>query len=146
MNVTRTFDLLDHLKEKFPQKTDILCEKVNGEWIKYSSQDYYKYSHYLAYGFAEMGLKPGDKVITISPNCPEWNFVDMALAMVKSFDRPKSAIFTSSLSTLFSRMFSGFRSRCAIPFAWRYAVAERTCWITLHASSSVNDPRFTISS
>lgn len=81
MNVTRTFDLLDHLVENFPQKNDILSEKVNGEWIKYSSQDYYKYSHYLAYGFAEIGLKPGDKVITISPNCPEWNFVDMALAM-----------------------------------------------------------------
>ena len=28
-----------------------------------------------------MGLQPGDKVITISGNCPEWNFMDMALAL-----------------------------------------------------------------
>lgn len=81
MEVTRTFDLLDHLVENYPQKADILCEKVNGEWIKYSSQDYYRYAHYLAYGFAELGMKQGDKVITISGNCPEWNFVDMALAL-----------------------------------------------------------------
>lgn len=81
MKVTRTFDLLDHLIENYPQKTDILAGKVNGEWVKYSSHDFYKYAHYLACGFAEMGLQPGDKVITISPNCPEWNFVDMALSM-----------------------------------------------------------------
>ncbi len=28
-----------------------------------------------------MGLKQGDRVITMSGNCPEWNFIDMALAM-----------------------------------------------------------------
>ena len=78
--ITRTFDLLDHLTTNYP-KDDILAGKVNGEWVKYSSHDYYKFAHYLAYGFCEIGLKPGDKVITISNNCPEWNFVDMALAM-----------------------------------------------------------------
>ncbi len=80
MEITRTFDLLDHLVANYP-KDDILAGKTNGEWVKYSSHDYYKYAHYLAYGFCEVGLQPGDKVITISPNCPEWNFVDMALAM-----------------------------------------------------------------
>ena len=78
--ITRIFDLLDHLVEKYP-KDDILAGKVNGEWVKYSSHDYYKYAHYLAYGLCEMGLKEGDRVITMSGNCPEWNFIDMALAM-----------------------------------------------------------------
>ncbi len=78
--ITRTFDLLDHLVENFP-KDDILAGKVNGEWVKYSSHDYYKYAHYLAYGLCEMGLKEGDRVVTMSANCPEWNFIDMALAM-----------------------------------------------------------------
>ena len=62
-------------------KDDILAGKVNGEWVKYSSHDYYKYAHYLAYGLCEMGLKQGDRVVTMSANCPEWNFIDMALAM-----------------------------------------------------------------
>ena len=80
MEVTRTFDLLDHLVANHP-KEDILAGKVNGEWVKYSCNDYYKYAHYMACGLLEVGLQPGDKVITISQNCPEWNFVDMALAM-----------------------------------------------------------------
>ena len=80
VEITRTFDLLDHLVEQYP-KDDILAGKVNGEWVKYSSHDYYKYAHYLAYGLCEMGLQEGDRVITMSGNCPEWNFIDMALAM-----------------------------------------------------------------
>lgn len=78
--ITRTFDLLDHLVERYP-KEDILAGKVNGEWVKYSSHDYYKYAHYLAYGLCEIGLKQGDRVVTMSANCPEWNFIDMALAL-----------------------------------------------------------------
>ena len=31
MEITRTFDLLDHLVTKFPDKPDILAGKVNGE-------------------------------------------------------------------------------------------------------------------
>ncbi|MBR1784757.1 MAG: long-chain fatty acid--CoA ligase [Bacteroidales bacterium] len=80
MEVTRTFDLLDHLVERFP-KDDLLAGKVNGEWVKYSSHDYYKYAHYLAYGLCEMGFEKGDRVVTMSANCPEWNFIDMALAL-----------------------------------------------------------------
>ncbi|MBR6844291.1 MAG: long-chain fatty acid--CoA ligase [Bacteroidales bacterium] len=78
--ITRTFDLLDHLVEQFP-KDDILAGKVNGEWVKYSSHDYYKYAHYMAYGLCEVGLQEGDRVLTMSANCPEWNFIDMALSM-----------------------------------------------------------------
>lgn len=80
MEITRTFDLLNHLVTNHP-KEDILAGKVDGEWVKYSSHDYFKYSHFLAYGLCEFGFKPGDKIITISGNCPEWNFMDMALAM-----------------------------------------------------------------
>ncbi|MCR5423479.1 MAG: long-chain fatty acid--CoA ligase [Bacteroidales bacterium] len=80
IEITRTFDLLDHLVANHP-KEDILANKENGEWVTYSSHDYYKYAHFLAYGFMSLGLQKGDRVITISGNCPEWNFVDMALAM-----------------------------------------------------------------
>lgn len=80
MEITRTFDLLNHLVANFP-KDDILAGKVDGEWVKYSSHDYLKYSHFLAYGLCEAGFNQGDKIITISGNCPEWNFMDMALAM-----------------------------------------------------------------
>lgn len=67
IEITRTFDLLDHLITNHP-KDDILAGKQSGEWVKYSCHDYYKYAHYLAYGFIEMGIDAGDRIVTISPN------------------------------------------------------------------------------
>lgn len=80
MEVTRTFDLLEKLVEVYP-KDDILSRKHNGEWIKFSSESYSRHSHLMSYAFLAIGLKPNDKVITISNNRPEWNFVDMGLTM-----------------------------------------------------------------
>ncbi len=80
MEVTRTFDLLDKLVKLYP-KDDILSRRHNGHWIKFSSESYSKHSHLMAYAFLAMGLKPKDKVITISNNRPEWNFVDMGLTL-----------------------------------------------------------------
>ncbi|NOZ47642.1 MAG: long-chain fatty acid--CoA ligase [Chlorobi bacterium] len=79
MNITRTFDLLENYKQNFP-KDDVLASKVNGEWKKYSINEYIENANFLSYGFIAYGLKKGDKVITVSNNRPEWNFVDMALS------------------------------------------------------------------
>ncbi|EKD31188.1 MAG: hypothetical protein ACD_77C00371G0007 [uncultured bacterium] len=80
MEVKRTFDILENLITQYP-KDDILSRRLNGKWIKFSSQDYYDYSHKLAYAFLAMGLKKDDKVITICANRPEWNFIDMGLTL-----------------------------------------------------------------
>jgi long-chain acyl-CoA synthetase len=80
MEVTRTFDLLEKLIKKFP-KDDILSRKTKEGWVKYSSQEYYDYSHKLAYAFLASGLQPDDKVISITNNRPEWNFTDMGLTL-----------------------------------------------------------------
>lgn len=39
MEVTRTFDILERLKKRFP-KDDILAGKHNGEWVRYSTTEY----------------------------------------------------------------------------------------------------------
>lgn len=80
MEVTRVFDLLEKLCTLYP-KEDILSRKVNGSWQKVSSKEYSTKSHDLAAGFLDMGLKKGDKVITVCNNRPEWNFIDMALGL-----------------------------------------------------------------
>ncbi|MFA6769553.1 MAG: long-chain fatty acid--CoA ligase [Bacteroidales bacterium] len=82
MEVTRTFDLLEKLVKVYP-KDDILSRKYNGKWIKYSSESYSRHSHLMAYAFLAIGLEPNDKVITISNNRPEWNFVDMGLTLAR---------------------------------------------------------------
>lgn len=81
MNITRTFDLLDRYKELYPMD-NALVGKENGEWVKYSSQDYINYSNWVSYGLLALGFKKGDKIATISNNRPEWNFVDMGMAQV----------------------------------------------------------------
>jgi len=80
MEVTRTFDLLDRYAEKYIID-DALAIKRNKRWEKFSSQDYIDNSHYFAYGLLELGYQAGDKVATVSSNRPEWNFIDMGLAL-----------------------------------------------------------------
>lgn len=80
MKITRLFDILDHLKEKY-RKPDIVCGRVNGEWRKYSVDEYIELSHVVASALLELGLQRGDKVATIMNNRPEWNFCDMGIMM-----------------------------------------------------------------
>jgi long-chain acyl-CoA synthetase len=81
MNIERTFDLLNRYKENFV-KEDALCGKKNGVWVKYSSGAYIDFSHNFSYGLLDLGIKKGDKIITVSNNRPEWNFADMGMSMI----------------------------------------------------------------
>ena len=77
---TRTFDYLEILKSNFP-KDDIFARCVKGEWQKVSVDQYISTSRSIAYGFMAMGLQPGEKIIVITPNRPEWNFIDMGTTL-----------------------------------------------------------------
>ncbi len=81
MELKRTFDILDHLLEICPDKSDMLCAKEKGDWVKYSVKDYAAMATLTSYGLLAMGLKKKDLVVTISNNRPEWNIMDMALSM-----------------------------------------------------------------
>lgn len=81
MEITRTFNLLDQIGEKYGNKEDMLAARNNGSWTKYSSEEYVKTSYAIAYGLMALGLKRGDKIVTISNNRPEWNFLDMGMSM-----------------------------------------------------------------
>jgi long-chain acyl-CoA synthetase len=87
MTVTRTFDLLEKYKEHL-SKEDSLCFKHNGVWIKYTSQEYINYSYNFCYGLYELGLRKGDKIITVSTNRPEWNFAEMGMSMIGIINVP----------------------------------------------------------
>ncbi|MCU4175740.1 AMP-dependent synthetase/ligase [Carboxylicivirga sp. N1Y90] len=81
MEIKRTFDLLDNLKQEF-NKPDILCAKRNGEWVKFSVTEYSEQARLFSLGLLALGLQKGDKIATVSNNRPEWNFVDMGMSMV----------------------------------------------------------------
>jgi long-chain acyl-CoA synthetase len=80
MTITRTFDLLDRYAT-LHNRNNVLNFKEKGAWRGYSAAEYIELSHSFAYGLMAMGLTRGDKIITISNNRPEWNFVDMGIAM-----------------------------------------------------------------
>ncbi|MDF1573854.1 MAG: long-chain fatty acid--CoA ligase [Bacteroidales bacterium] len=77
---TRTFDLLERFITSFPGK-NALSEKIEGKWKFYTSEDYNQISHQFALGLLELGFKKGDKIMTVTNNRPQWNFVDMGMSM-----------------------------------------------------------------
>lgn len=77
-NVTRIFDILDAAKEIYGNRT-ILATKKNGSWVEYNADQYIEYANNLSYGLLAMGIKPGDKIATVSSNRPEWNMIDMGV-------------------------------------------------------------------
>ena len=81
MEVTRTFDIIDRMLEKFPRE-DALCVKRNGKWEKFSTEEYKNHADWFSLGLLASGFKPNDKIVTISNNRPEWNFMDMGMSQV----------------------------------------------------------------
>jgi len=76
----RNFDLLERFTTKFTGR-NALAEKVGGKWKFYTSEDYSQIAHQFALGLLELGLKKGDKIMTVTNNRPQWNFVDMGMSM-----------------------------------------------------------------
>ena len=88
MEVTRLFDLLPHYLEKFPNQDCALSAKRNGQWLKFSIQEYIEITNNLSYGFLKLGIKQGDKIGIISSNRPEWNMLDMAAMQIGAVSVP----------------------------------------------------------
>ncbi len=82
MEVKRTFDILDFCIKERPLDV-ALAYKIQGNWKTYDTQSYKDISTNISYGLLQLGLHKNDKVAIISSNNrPEWNFIDMGLAMI----------------------------------------------------------------
>jgi long-chain acyl-CoA synthetase len=49
-------------------------------WESISSQEFLRRVAGLAHCFAELGVKPGDRLGLFAPNCPEWHTADFAIS------------------------------------------------------------------
>lgn len=78
-SVNRIFDLLSFYEKSFRVKDDVLAGKIDGKWVKYSLAAYREMADNISHGLLKLGVVKGDKIATISSNCPEWNFVDMGI-------------------------------------------------------------------
>ncbi len=75
MEVNRLFDLLPYQLERNP-KEDCLAYKVNGKWVKFSTQQVIDTVNKISLGLLKAGIKKDDKIAIISPNRPEWVMID----------------------------------------------------------------------
>ncbi|MBP5210483.1 MAG: long-chain fatty acid--CoA ligase, partial [Bacteroidales bacterium] len=66
----------------------MLARKTRQGWIKYSVKDYVNYSHAVARALLAMGYPRDTKVISVTPNRPEWNFIDMGSALAHMIHVP----------------------------------------------------------
>jgi long-chain acyl-CoA synthetase len=69
------------LKYNFAQYGDkhaAIRYKHHGIWQTFSWKDYYLNVKYLALGLLSMGFKPGDKLLIIGDNAPQWYFAELA--------------------------------------------------------------------
>ncbi len=88
MDSLRIFDIPYLQKEKYP-KEDCIASKVNGSWLKISTEKFISTAETLAYGFLDAGINKGDGIATIcSNNRIEWNFVDLAILMIGAVHVP----------------------------------------------------------
>lgn len=88
MTIKRLFDLQDHILEHFPDKEDVFASKENKEWQKVSADAYREKSELIANALIEKGIRPGNKIATISNNRPEWNLLDMAIMIAGAVHVP----------------------------------------------------------
>ena len=81
MEIKRLFDFIDHVQNDLPWREDVLARSQKGQWHKVSTDDFVNKSWAVARGLLAMGYAKGTKIIDISANRPEWNFIDMGTAL-----------------------------------------------------------------
>ena len=75
------FDLMDYRKATNPERA-VFVAKYGNEWRKIYIDEYIEKVNLLSYALLDMGLQRGDTIALISPNSPEWNFLDMAVQQI----------------------------------------------------------------
>ena len=85
--ITRVFDLLPNCVLPV-NKNDAFANKVNGEWKKYSAVELIETVNKVSLGLMKLGVKKDDKRAIISPNRPEWNFIELGIQQLGAVSVP----------------------------------------------------------
>ena len=88
MEIKRLFDFPYYQLEK-NARADALVTKVNGSWVKTSTEDYINKANALSRGLLKLGIKPKDKLaIVTANNRTEWNIADIGIQQVGAVSVP----------------------------------------------------------
>ncbi len=70
--------ILKYNYEKYGDKRRAMRYKHYGIWQPYTWKDYYLNVKYLALGLLSLGFEPGDKLLIIGDNAPQWYNAELA--------------------------------------------------------------------
>jgi long-chain acyl-CoA synthetase len=70
--------VLKHNFEKFGERRCAMRHKHFGVWQPVTWKDYYFNVKYLSLGLLSLGMAPGDKVLIIGDNAPQWYYAELA--------------------------------------------------------------------
>jgi long-chain acyl-CoA synthetase len=70
--------ILKYNYEKYGDNRVAMRYKRFGVWQRYTWQDYYLNVKYLALGLLSLGFGPGDKVLIVGDNAPQWYYAELA--------------------------------------------------------------------
>ena len=87
MEIQRLFEIPEYQLKTYP-KSDSLCAKVDGTWVKTSTQEFLDTSMKMSKSLVALGVNPNDKVALISNNRPEWNISDIGIMMAGAINVP----------------------------------------------------------
>src|SRR5438128_9028473 len=69
-------------------KQDALNQKIGGEWIHFSAENFVERVRHVALGLATLGIKQGDRVALLSENRPDWSIADLAILSLGAINVP----------------------------------------------------------
>ena len=94
MEIKRLFDIPYYQLEKYPQE-DAFVDKIDGNWVKTSTQSYIDQANAISRGLIKLGIKAGDKIAMISNNRSEWNICDIGIQQVGAIGVPVYATISA---------------------------------------------------
>lgn len=87
-SITRLFDFPYHQQEKY-SIPDALATKVDGKWIKTSSDEYIKKANAVSRALLRLGIQKDDKIAVItSNNRTEWHIMDVGILQIGAQNVP----------------------------------------------------------
>src|SRR5688500_9934049 len=87
MEFERLFDAFYYQLEKNPLE-DAIAEKIDGEWVKYSTQEVLDKINAVSRGLYDIGIRPDDTIAIVSPNRAEWNWMDQGMLQICAINVP----------------------------------------------------------
>jgi long-chain acyl-CoA synthetase len=70
--------ILKYNYERYGSNHTAMRHKHRGIWQPYTWKDYYLNVKYLALGLISLGFEPGDKVLIVGDNAPQWYYSELA--------------------------------------------------------------------